>query len=189
LEIGGHRVPRYQIYVLGIGDEIEDVAAVIACDNDQEAIRKVRLLVDSHEIELWAGSRIVHRLHPARPTAPPANRSVLQVEHGLVAADSWRLKARPTDEAVVDQPLATTGPFPIGALPIGALPIGALPIGALPTTGVGGGGCWVGISAAIAALAKARLEVATITKCFMTEAPRSLRKAFSIDTVTLPLTV
>ena len=47
-------MPRYQIYVLGVRDEIEDVAAVIACDNDQEAIRKVRLLVDSHEIELWA---------------------------------------------------------------------------------------------------------------------------------------
>ena len=35
----------------------------------------------------------------------------------------------------VYQPLATTGP-----LPMGALPMGALPIGALPTTGTGGGG-------------------------------------------------
>ena len=87
-EIGGHRVLRYQIYVLGVRDEIEDVAAVIACDNDQEAIRKVRLLVDSHEIELWAGSRIVHRLHAACPTAPAASRSILQGEHALVAADS-----------------------------------------------------------------------------------------------------
>src|SRR5215470_8563865 len=71
-----------------------------------------------------------------------------------------------------DQPFATTGGggggfLPSGALPIGPLPmigslpmigIGSLPTGALPTTGVGGGGWRVGMSAAAAAVAKASVE-------------------------------
>jgi hypothetical protein len=67
---------------------------------------------------------------------------------------------------VADQPLATTGPLPIGALPIGALPMGALPI-----IGVGGGGCRVGKSAAIAAHPKANIEPATQIKCLIIEPP------------------
>jgi hypothetical protein len=61
-----------------------------------------------------------------------------------------------------DQPLATTGGGGGGFFPYGPLPTtGNLPmigIGALPTTGAGGGGCRVGISAANAALAQASVE-------------------------------
>ena len=73
-----------------------------------------------------------------------------------------------------EMPLVNLGRQPVLAnwpLPIGASPIGAFPMGALPTTGVGGGGCRVGRSAATAALEKARLKVDTSTKRFMREAP------------------
>jgi hypothetical protein len=63
------------------------------------------------------------------------------------------------------QPLAATA---AGALP-GNLPmIGSLPIGALPTTGVGGGGCRRGKSAAAAAPTNPRLVAVTVRSFNMT---------------------
>jgi hypothetical protein len=61
--------------------------------------------------------------------------------------------------------------------------MGALPIGALPTTGVGGGGCRVGKSAAIATPATANMHTTTHIKCFMTVIPliQRLRYEQSID--------
>src|SRR5882762_7709554 len=71
---------------------------------------------------------------------------------------------------------------------MGALPMGALPIGALPTTGVGGGGWRVGISAAMAALANASVEAVTRIKCFIREAS-PCTQPFLPRAVTQPLTV
>jgi hypothetical protein len=63
---------------------------------------------------------------------------------------------------VADQPLAITGGGGGGFFPYGPLPTtGNLPmigIGALPTTGAGGGGWRVGMSAANPAPAKASVE-------------------------------
>jgi hypothetical protein len=66
------------------------------------------------------------------------------------------------------QPLVTTGPFPIGALPMGAL----------PTTGVGGGGCRVGRSAASAALPVASVDTITHIKCFTSNPPLIVHDVF-----------
>ena len=49
--------------------------------------------------------------------------------------------------------------------------MGPLPMGALPTTGVGGGGCRVGRSAASAALPVASIDTTTQIKCFTPNTP------------------
>jgi hypothetical protein len=54
----------YQLYLFGACDEIEDVTAVINCGDDMEAIRKVELLANGHDIELWDGSRFIRRIRP-----------------------------------------------------------------------------------------------------------------------------
>jgi hypothetical protein len=58
----------YQLYLFGACDEIEDVTAVINCGDDMEAIRKVELLANGHDIELWDGSRFIRRIRPYTAT-------------------------------------------------------------------------------------------------------------------------
>jgi hypothetical protein len=40
-------------------DHVAGVPIIITCDNDQDAIREAKKMVDGHDIELWDGARFV----------------------------------------------------------------------------------------------------------------------------------
>jgi hypothetical protein len=58
-------MPEYRIYTLSDGNKIAEPPRVVTCDNDQEAIEQATQLLDGHDIEVWAGARVVSRLRPA----------------------------------------------------------------------------------------------------------------------------
>lgn len=54
---------EYYAYRIGENGHIENRVELI-CDNDSEAKRLARQLVDGHAIELWQGTRMIDRLEP-----------------------------------------------------------------------------------------------------------------------------
>jgi hypothetical protein len=52
---------EYRVYTVGPDGHIIGVEAMV-CANDEEAIKRTKRLVDSHDVELWSGSRLVIRL-------------------------------------------------------------------------------------------------------------------------------
>lgn len=57
-------MPGYRVYILTESNMIVGASKVISCDNDADAIGQARKMLDSHALELWAGSRKVARFDP-----------------------------------------------------------------------------------------------------------------------------
>ena len=57
---------EYYVYRIGEDGHIEHRVELI-CDDDSEAKRLARQLVDGHTIELWQGTRMIERLEPHHP--------------------------------------------------------------------------------------------------------------------------
>jgi hypothetical protein len=57
--IGAALVPDYRVYVLNDGGHIERPPHIVPCKDDQSAIAHAIKLVDSHEVEVWEGPRLV----------------------------------------------------------------------------------------------------------------------------------
>lgn len=55
------RVPEYRVYELSHGNQIAGMRVVVS-DSDRDAIEKAKALLDSHDIEIWQGARVVTRL-------------------------------------------------------------------------------------------------------------------------------
>jgi hypothetical protein len=54
-------MPHYRIYVTTTDGHITAPAALIECDNDQEAIGKAKQFVNGRAVELWEGARLIMR--------------------------------------------------------------------------------------------------------------------------------
>jgi hypothetical protein len=52
---------EYRAYTVGLDGHIIGFEPMV-CANDEEAIKRTRRLVDSHDVELWSGARLVARL-------------------------------------------------------------------------------------------------------------------------------
>ncbi|MBR0755355.1 hypothetical protein JQ604_24490 [Bradyrhizobium jicamae] len=51
----------YYAYVMGHDGHIQNRIAIL-CDDDEEAKRLAKQLVDGHDVELWQGTRMVATL-------------------------------------------------------------------------------------------------------------------------------
>jgi hypothetical protein len=58
---GTFGVVEYRAYTVGRDGHIIGFEPLV-CANDAEALEKVKRLVESHDVELWSGSRFVIRL-------------------------------------------------------------------------------------------------------------------------------
>jgi hypothetical protein len=58
---------EYRAYAIGPDGHIFKAEPMI-CENDDEAIARVRALAAEHTIEIWSGDRFVVRLDPAHYT-------------------------------------------------------------------------------------------------------------------------
>jgi hypothetical protein len=58
-------MPDYRFYTLKRTNEIAGPPGILQCADDREAIIAARKLLDSHDIEIWQGARVVIRLQPA----------------------------------------------------------------------------------------------------------------------------
>ena len=65
---GGSRekTATYRAYLIGKGDRIENATHILA-ENDEEAVKQARQLVDGHAVELWDRSRMIARFLPDKP--------------------------------------------------------------------------------------------------------------------------
>lgn len=52
-------MPRYRVYFVDRAGYIAAPAEVIICLNDEDARQKARLLIDTRDVELWQGARLV----------------------------------------------------------------------------------------------------------------------------------
>jgi hypothetical protein len=59
----------YRAYILGPDGHITKRIDLF-CIDEQEAIRRARLLADHHPVELWDGARMVERFEPDAPGCP-----------------------------------------------------------------------------------------------------------------------
>lgn len=59
----------YYAYVIGHDGHIQN-CLVIVCDDDEEAKRCARRLVDGHAVELWQEARKVAAFEPPEPGPP-----------------------------------------------------------------------------------------------------------------------
>lgn len=60
-------MPEYRAFVVEhVGHFVS--CEPIVCGDDSEATEKAKRLVNGHDVELWAGSRMVVRLHPQSPS-------------------------------------------------------------------------------------------------------------------------
>jgi hypothetical protein len=55
-------MPWYRIYVLNHSGRVEHPPAVVQHEDDATAIDHAKQVLDGHDIELWAGPRLVIRL-------------------------------------------------------------------------------------------------------------------------------
>ena len=51
-------MPYYRVYFVGLGRQFTGVQLIAAVD-DMDAIGKARQLVDSDDVELWGGERLI----------------------------------------------------------------------------------------------------------------------------------
>jgi hypothetical protein len=52
---------EYRAYIVGLDGHIIGVEPMV-CANDEEGIKRAKLLVKDHSVELWCGSRLVIQL-------------------------------------------------------------------------------------------------------------------------------
>jgi hypothetical protein len=56
-------MPDYRVYTLLKADKIAGRADVVTCATDAEAVVKARRFLQSNDIEVWQGARMVGRLN------------------------------------------------------------------------------------------------------------------------------
>ena len=57
------KMPDYRVYTLLKADKIAGRADVVTCASDAEAVVKARRFLQSNDIEVWQGARMVGRLN------------------------------------------------------------------------------------------------------------------------------
>jgi hypothetical protein len=57
-------MPEYRIFRLDEAGKLLGPSKTVICDNDQEAIRKVREALGGEVIEIWQGSRRIATVRP-----------------------------------------------------------------------------------------------------------------------------
>ena len=51
-------MPQYRVYRLN-NKHIAGPPVIVVCDNDEDAIKQAKQLIDGHDLELWDGRRFV----------------------------------------------------------------------------------------------------------------------------------
>jgi hypothetical protein len=67
-------MPDYRIYKLNAQGHVTGPALILVCEKDADVIRKVKSLIDGHDVEILERSRLVARLKSGA-TYPPNQRS------------------------------------------------------------------------------------------------------------------
>jgi hypothetical protein len=57
-------MPICRLYTLSDDGHISAPAAILDCEQDQEAIETAKRQVDGHAVELWDGARRIAKLEP-----------------------------------------------------------------------------------------------------------------------------
>ena len=60
-------MPGYYAYVIGVDGRISKRVAIV-CDDDEEAKRVAKQMVDGHAIELWQEARMIATFEPEKWT-------------------------------------------------------------------------------------------------------------------------
>jgi hypothetical protein len=58
-------MPEYRFFTLKRGNQIVAPPDVVECASDREAIDEAKKFLDSLDVEVWEGKRIVARLRPS----------------------------------------------------------------------------------------------------------------------------
>ena len=58
-------MPDYRLYFMRDGNKIAGPPQIVQCASDQGAVAAGKGLLDSHDIEIWQGARVVARLKPS----------------------------------------------------------------------------------------------------------------------------
>jgi hypothetical protein len=56
-------MPKYRVYTIIKSDKIAGRADVVTCATDAEALVKARQFLQSNDLEIWQGARMVSRLN------------------------------------------------------------------------------------------------------------------------------
>jgi hypothetical protein len=62
LSAGSAFMPKYRTYQMDQEGRVIGLPNVIACDDDEMAIKKAKLLGSGHRIDVWNGDRLVARI-------------------------------------------------------------------------------------------------------------------------------
>jgi hypothetical protein len=60
-------MPNYRVYTIIKSDKVAGRADVVTCATDAEALVKARQFLQSNDLEIWQGARMVSRLTTDRP--------------------------------------------------------------------------------------------------------------------------
>jgi hypothetical protein len=52
----------YRVYRLNQQGHVDEVPRLIRCANDEDALRRARLLHESQAVEIWQGARLVSKI-------------------------------------------------------------------------------------------------------------------------------
>jgi hypothetical protein len=55
-------MPDYRIYEIDKSGHVLGPPRHITCDDDEDAVRKARPLMDGYDIEVWQGARVVAQI-------------------------------------------------------------------------------------------------------------------------------
>jgi hypothetical protein len=68
-------MPNYRVYTVIRSDKVAGRADVVTCATDAEAVVKARQFLQSNDLEIWQGARMVSRLNAQDRVATerPAN--------------------------------------------------------------------------------------------------------------------
>ena len=55
---------QYRVYAFDVRGHIDAPPRILECDNDKEAIRRARQLVDGKPIEVWLDAACLIRIEP-----------------------------------------------------------------------------------------------------------------------------
>ena len=63
-------MPTYRVYMLSKDEHITRPPRLIACPNDESAVRNARRFLDGHVLEVWDEKRRIARLVPDHDGPP-----------------------------------------------------------------------------------------------------------------------
>ena len=72
-------MPHYRVYTIIKSDKVAGRADIVTCATDAEALVKARQFLQSNDLEIWQGARMVSRLNAQdRVTAERPVKAVTQ---------------------------------------------------------------------------------------------------------------